>query len=152
METRVASPNDAEGMSQVLRDIIAQTGRERPSDTAFVTSHYIANPSTIRCTVAIDETGSVIGFQSLKKAEADKAALAKAAESGTLTKEQERGMSKEQLEAVKKRQKENEAAMKHNKELNDSFNGGMQAMEAKQISENNSMPLGGRLKRGRLCL
>lgn len=70
METRVASLDDAEGMSQVLREIIAQTGRERPNDTAFVTSHYIANPAGIRCTVAIDETGSVVGFQSLKKAEA----------------------------------------------------------------------------------
>ncbi len=68
----------------------------------------------------------------MKKAEVDKAAVAKAAETGTLTKEQERSMSKEQLEAIKKRAKENEAAMKHNKELNDSFNAGMTAMDAKQ--------------------
>ena len=68
----------------------------------------------------------------MKQAEAQKQSLQKAADAGTLTKEQERGMSKEQLEALKKRQKENEAAMKHNKELNDAFNGGMTAMEAKQ--------------------
>ncbi|MEP7004511.1 MAG: GNAT family N-acetyltransferase [Sphingomonas bacterium] len=71
METRVASLDDAEGISRVLREIIAQTGRERPNDTAFATSHYIANPTIIRCTVAVDETGRVVGFQSLKKAEAD---------------------------------------------------------------------------------
>lgn len=69
----------------------------------------------------------------LKQAEAQKAAIAKAAETGTLTKEQERGMSKEQLAAIEKRAKENAATMAKNKELNDAFNGGMTAMEAKNF-------------------
>ena len=48
-----------------------------------------------------------------------------------LTKEQERGMSKEQKEAYEKATKEREAAMKKNKELNDAFNAGMTAMQNK---------------------
>src|SRR5712692_7063979 len=50
---------------------------------------------------------------------------------GTLTKEQERGMSKEQKEALEKRAKENAAAMAHNKALNDAFGAGKEAMAAK---------------------
>lgn len=68
METRAASSKDAEGMGQVLREIVAHTGRQRPSDVAFVMGRYIADSTSIRCTVAIDESGSIVGFQSLKKA------------------------------------------------------------------------------------
>ncbi len=71
MDTRIALLDDAAAMSRVLREIIAQTGRERPNDEAFVTRQYIANPISIRCTVAIDEEGIVTGFQSLVRAEAD---------------------------------------------------------------------------------
>lgn len=70
MDTRIASIDDAAAMSRVLREIIEQTGRERPSDEAFVTKQYLANPTSIRCTVAIDEAGEVVGFQSLIRAEA----------------------------------------------------------------------------------
>jgi len=58
--------------------------------------------------------------------------LAKAAETGTLTKEQERGMSAEQKAALEKAAKEREQAMSKNKALNDAFNSGMQAMQGKQ--------------------
>ena len=68
----------------------------------------------------------------LKASAENNAALAKAAETGTLTKEQERSMSKADKEALEKRAKENAAAMAKNKALNDAFNGGMQALEAKQ--------------------
>lgn len=68
----------------------------------------------------------------LKQAAAQQQSVAKAAETGTLTKEQERGLSKEQREAIEKRAKENAATMAKNKALNDAFNGGMTAMEAKQ--------------------
>lgn len=67
------------------------------------------------------------------KASADKnAALAKAAETGTFTKEQERSISKADKEAIEKRAKENAAVMAKNKALNDAYNGGMTALEAKQ--------------------
>lgn len=68
----------------------------------------------------------------MKASKAQQQAIQKAAETGTLTKEQERSMSKEQKEALEKRAKENAAVMAKNKALNDSFNGGMQALEAKQ--------------------
>jgi tetratricopeptide (TPR) repeat protein len=65
---------------------------------------------------------------------AQQAAANAAAASGTapaLTKEQERGMSKEQKDAYDKAIKDREASMKKNKELNDSFNAGLSAMQAK---------------------
>ena len=71
-----------------------------------------------------------INFDLKAKVEEQKA-LAKAVETGTLTKEQERGLTKEQKAEIDKRTKENAAAMAKNKELNDAFNGGMQALEAK---------------------
>jgi len=67
----------------------------------------------------------------LKKSADEQAALAKAAESGSLSKDQERGMSKEQKELYEKKAKENEAAIKKNKALNDTFNAGKEAMAAK---------------------
>src|SRR5258708_34336996 len=68
----------------------------------------------------------------LKAAVEDQKAILKTLESGgQLTKEQERGMSKEQKDALEKHAKENAAAMAKNKELNDAFNGGKEAMSAK---------------------
>ncbi len=67
------------------------------------------------------------------KVNADRqAALAKAAETGQLTKEMEREMSPEQKAAIEKQMKERSESMKKNKALNDSFNAGMSAMMAKQ--------------------
>lgn len=60
------------------------------------------------------------------------AEISKAAETGTLTKEQAREMSAEQKAALEKTMKERAAAMSKNKELNDSFNGGMEALKGKQ--------------------
>jgi ribosomal protein S18 acetylase RimI-like enzyme len=68
MKTRAASADDAAEMGRVLREIIDHNGRQRPSDVDFVMGRYIADPTSIRCTVAIDEAGNVVGFQSLKKA------------------------------------------------------------------------------------
>jgi len=58
-------------------------------------------------------------------------AVQKAVETGTMTKEMERGMTKEQKEEYEKKAKENAAAMAKNKALNDAFNGGKEAMLAK---------------------
>jgi tetratricopeptide (TPR) repeat protein len=58
--------------------------------------------------------------------------LAKAADSGTLTAEQTRGMSAEQREAIEKALKERQAALSKNKALSDAFNQGMEAMKAQQ--------------------
>ncbi len=67
----------------------------------------------------------------MKKSADEQAAIQKAAETGSLTKDQERGMTKEQKESYEKKAKENEAAIKKNKALNDAFNGGKEAMAAK---------------------
>lgn len=60
-------------------------------------------------------------------------ALAKAAESGQLTQEQARELSPEQRAAIEKQMKERQAQMAKNKELNDAFNAGVAALEAKQF-------------------
>jgi tetratricopeptide (TPR) repeat protein len=58
-------------------------------------------------------------------------AMAKAAESGTLTQEQQRGMTAEQKAAIDKQMKERAAALAKNKELNEAFNAAMEAKNAK---------------------
>jgi tetratricopeptide (TPR) repeat protein len=50
---------------------------------------------------------------------------------GQVTAEQERGLSKDQKEALEKRSKENAAAIAKNKALNDTFNAGKEALAAK---------------------
>ncbi len=67
----------------------------------------------------------------LKQTAEQNAALQKAAETGTLTKEQERSLSPEQKAAIEKRAKEQAAAMAKNKALNDAFNAGKEAALAK---------------------
>ncbi len=67
----------------------------------------------------------------LKQSTAQQAAAAQNVDPGSLTKEQERGLSKEQKEALEKRAKENAAAMAKNKALNDAFNAGKEALNAK---------------------
>ncbi|WP_343525385.1 GNAT family N-acetyltransferase [Sphingomonas sp.] len=67
MHIRPADDRDAPGMSGVLLDIIALTGRMRPHDEAFVRSHYITNPDSIWCSIALDDDG-MLGFQSLVRA------------------------------------------------------------------------------------
>lgn len=68
MLIRPAIETDAPAMSRVLLDIIALTGRMRPHDPAFVLSHYIANRDSVRCSVALDADGAILGFQSLVRA------------------------------------------------------------------------------------
>ncbi len=70
-----------------------------------------------------------VTFDLAKNAERQQA-MQKAAETGTVTKEMERDMTPEQKAALEKQGKERSEAMKKNKELNDSFNGGMEAMKA----------------------
>jgi tetratricopeptide (TPR) repeat protein len=77
-----------------------------------------------------------VPFDLQKKAQegaAKNAAIQQAAASGAgLTKEQERSMTKEQKDAMEKAIKDREGSMKKNKELNDAFNAGLTALQAKQ--------------------
>jgi len=75
---------------------------------------------------------STVNDFNMKDTKARQQSLAKAAESGSLTKEQERGMSAEQKAALEKAAKEREQALSKNKQLNDAFNQGMQAMNGQQ--------------------
>nr|WP_255733018.1 GNAT family N-acetyltransferase [Ruegeria sp. Ofav3-42] len=56
---------DAEGISEVLKEIAAVGKRSRRSDVEFARENYIADPNRIRCSVALQGT-RVLGFQSLK--------------------------------------------------------------------------------------
>ena len=60
------------------------------------------------------------------------AAMAKMAETGQLSKDVERGLSAEQKAALEKQSKERAAQLQKNKALNDAFNAGREAMNAKQ--------------------
>ena len=62
-------------------------------------------------------------------------AMNKAAETGQFTKEQEKQMSPEERAAIEKQTKERQAAMAKNKALNDSFNAGMAALQARQFDQ-----------------
>lgn len=65
MRVRQAVADDAEAMSEVLREIVAKTGRQRRTEPSFVISNYIEHPEGVRCTVAVDEQDNPIGFQAL---------------------------------------------------------------------------------------
>ena len=69
--------------------------------------------------------------QIAKAAAAKQAQMSAGGAAPALTKEQERGMTKEQKEAYDKAIKERENAMKKNKELNDAFTAGLAAVQAK---------------------
>ena len=62
------------------------------------------------------------------------AAAAQAAQSGQLSNDQARGMSKEQKAEMEKQLKERSESMKKNKALNDEFNAGRAAMDAKDYA------------------
>ncbi len=62
-------------------------------------------------------------------------ALERAAESGQLTQEQLREMTPEQRAALERAAKERAAQLARNKALNDAFNAGMQALQAKQFDQ-----------------
>jgi tetratricopeptide (TPR) repeat protein len=66
-----------------------------------------------------------------RSAQQAQAAAAAGGAAPALTKEQERGMTKEQKEAYDKAIKDREASMKKNKELNDSFTAGLAAIQSK---------------------
>jgi len=107
--------------------------------------HYGLPSGTYDVSVAIDGKvrDSVKGFRTsfgdpkqlnfdLKATVDRQQALNKAAETGTLTADQERGMSKEQKEQFEKTAKAREAQLAKNKALNEAFTAGKNAVEAKQ--------------------
>ena len=70
----------------------------------------------------------------LSKMAAQRKAMEQAASTGQVTEEMSREMSKEQKEALEKAAKERAAALAKNKELNDAFNTGMEALKSKNFA------------------
>ena len=60
--------------------------------------------------------------------------MEQAVATGKVTEEMSREMSKEQKDALEKQAKERAAALAKNKELNDAFNTGMEALKAKNFA------------------
>lgn len=65
MKIRPATPNDAEGMSALLTPILTLWKSQRRSDADHIRRHYIEHPDKIICSVAEDDNGEILGFQSL---------------------------------------------------------------------------------------
>jgi len=63
---RDAMPDDAEGMSIILTEILSSWVSKRPFSPDHVVENYIQHPDRIKCSVAVDQNDSIIGFQSLK--------------------------------------------------------------------------------------
>lgn len=68
MNVRRADAADAQGMASVLEALVLAGKRRKRADAAFVLAHYIEHANTIRCHVALDAKGEILGFQSLKRA------------------------------------------------------------------------------------
>lgn len=66
MDIRPAMLQDAPAISLVLEELVAAKKRTKASDVEFVANHYINPPDQIRCSIAVDDDGMVLGFQSLK--------------------------------------------------------------------------------------
>ncbi|MDZ4800273.1 MAG: hypothetical protein SGI92_19110, partial [Bryobacteraceae bacterium] len=92
--------------------------------------HFIFRDEKHNIKVLGDPT--IINFDLEQMANKQKALQASAA-TGEITKEQARDMSPEQKAAIEKAMKERSAAMSKNKELNDAFNAGMEALKTKQF-------------------
>jgi ribosomal protein S18 acetylase RimI-like enzyme len=71
MKIRTAEPGDVPAMSEMLKLLVAAGKRKSPADEAFVLSHYVSRPGGIRCSLAIDDDGGLLGFQSLVLATED---------------------------------------------------------------------------------
>ncbi|MBY8829604.1 GNAT family N-acetyltransferase [Hephaestia mangrovi] len=69
MKIREARAADAEAMSDVLVELALAGKRAQAGDAAFVRERYLDDPQRVRCSVATDGAGRVLGFQSLKVAD-----------------------------------------------------------------------------------
>ena len=65
IKTRPANPNDAAAMSALITPILQSWNSARRGDAEHMLKHYITHPDNVQCTVAEDETGRLVGFQSL---------------------------------------------------------------------------------------
>ncbi len=53
-------------MSRILTEILLSWKSDRPSTVTHVLAQYVEHPHRLRCSVAVNEDGRVVGFQTLK--------------------------------------------------------------------------------------
>lgn len=70
MKIRTAVSADASSMSSLLKQLVAAGKRKSATDEPFVLNNYIEDPERIICSLALDDDGTLLGFQSLKWASA----------------------------------------------------------------------------------
>jgi GNAT superfamily N-acetyltransferase len=68
MIIRTTTSTDTLAVSAMLEDLVATGKRTSPADPQFVLQTYITNPNGIRCSLAVDTDGTVLGLQSLIRA------------------------------------------------------------------------------------
>jgi len=69
VHVREAIVADADAMGEVLEELVAAGQRTSRADPDFVRSHYLNHPHRLHCFVGLDERGTILGFQSLKRAD-----------------------------------------------------------------------------------
>lgn len=62
MKVQEAVAADAEAMSEILQEIVANTGRQLHTEPYFIISNYINHSESVQCTAAVDEQDKSIGF------------------------------------------------------------------------------------------
>lgn len=68
MIIRAARGADTPGMSAILAGIVATSGSDRATDPDHMRKFYVEHVDKIACVVAEGEAGTLLGFQSLKRA------------------------------------------------------------------------------------
>lgn len=68
MKIRQAVIEDAPEISLFLQELVALGKRTSPADADFVSRFYITHSDNVRCNVAEDDDGSILGFQILTMA------------------------------------------------------------------------------------
>ncbi|MGY9047004.1 MAG: N-acetyltransferase family protein, partial [Rhodobacterales bacterium] len=71
MKIRDAIATDAAQISAFLQELTALGKRTNRSDEDFVLSSYINGPTKVKCAVAEDADGTILGLQSLSRATED---------------------------------------------------------------------------------
>ena len=73
MKIRSAQVDDAMAMAAVQNEIFSAGLRKAPTDVTAVLANYIQHADRIECSVAEDDDGRILGFQSLRYAQTDNA-------------------------------------------------------------------------------
>lgn len=68
-DLRDVRESDGDGLTDVLSEIFKAGKRQTAGGKDFVRERYIQDPQRIRCTVAVNLDGRILGFQFLKEAE-----------------------------------------------------------------------------------